>query len=516
MGSPTRAIVALACLTACGGAKYDALFDTGRWRGGTLTDTTGTTPGGEVEDDFLALRPAQTDRYLFVANPTRGTVTRVAVDTLEVLTVGVGADPRLVQTTPDLAQAVVFNRADDTVSILDVESLEQTVVPVRDDLNAMKLSPDSRFAVLWHDRAAESPDDPPADGLQSFNEASFVHLATGEHTGMTVGFDPRDVVFTPDGARAVVVSDASLAVVDLGAPVLAPAMIPLSAAVEPPEAEEVVLDPTGRGAFVRQFGASEVLFVDLDTAAVTPIPVGTNPTDLDLSPDGKTAAVVARGSEELWLLDALDPTAPPRVLPLPAGLSLGSLRYDPTGARGVLYTTASPTDAYAVWDTATDAIEVRGLVKGVSGAAITPTGEAALFFHPADNPPGMDPADPFYGHPAITMAILADGRSNPLLLPADPLGYALSDDGRFAWFAMTGERYLEGLDFTTLLHHQVPLPSPPVFVGVVTDPDPDDDDQPPAWVSQAHDLGRISFYDVDDGTLQTLTGFELNAGVERE
>ncbi|MBW2255919.1 MAG: hypothetical protein JRI25_15150, partial [Deltaproteobacteria bacterium] len=29
----------------------------------------------EQEDDFIALRPAQTDIYVFIANPTRGTVT---------------------------------------------------------------------------------------------------------------------------------------------------------------------------------------------------------------------------------------------------------------------------------------------------------------------------------------------------------------------------------------------------------------------------------------------------------
>jgi hypothetical protein len=33
-------------------------------------------------------------------------------------------------------------------------------------------------------------------------------------------------------------------------------------------------------------------------------------------------------------------------------------------------------------------------------------------------------------------------------------------------------------------------------------------------VSQDHDLGRISFYDPDDDSLETLTGFELNSGIE--
>jgi hypothetical protein len=34
------------------------------------------------------------------------------------------------------------------------------------------------------------------------------------------------------------------------------------------------------------------------------------------------------------------------------------------------------------------------------------------------------------------------------------------------------------------------------------------------YVSQEHDLGRISFYDADQASLNTITGFELNSGIE--
>ena len=43
--------------------------------------------GSEEESDFLALRPATTNTYVFVANPDRNTVTRINVETLEVMTV---------------------------------------------------------------------------------------------------------------------------------------------------------------------------------------------------------------------------------------------------------------------------------------------------------------------------------------------------------------------------------------------------------------------------------------------
>ena len=49
--------------------------------------------GSESEDSFLALRPATTDAYVFVANPDRNTVSRISVPSLEVLTTEVGVEP---------------------------------------------------------------------------------------------------------------------------------------------------------------------------------------------------------------------------------------------------------------------------------------------------------------------------------------------------------------------------------------------------------------------------------------
>ena len=51
--------------------------------------------GSEEESDFLALRPATTNTYVFVANPDRNTVTRINVETLGVITVEVGVEPSI-------------------------------------------------------------------------------------------------------------------------------------------------------------------------------------------------------------------------------------------------------------------------------------------------------------------------------------------------------------------------------------------------------------------------------------
>ena len=277
--------------------------DTGYWGAEAAdwsTSTSGTTWSGgndasteppETEEDSLLLPPAQTDVYVFIANPNRDTVTRVNVLTHEVRTTEVGREPSLVLTTPDYRHAAVFNQGEDSVSIIESDSLEVQTVDVRDNFNAMVMSPEGMWVALWHDQDRDEAGD--SDGLQSFNEVSFVHLPTGDHFPMAVGYNPGSVVFTPDGTLATVVSDAYLAVVDLTAESPLPDLIALSDdLIDPPEAQEVLVAPDGSYAFVRQFGVEELLVVDLDARTIDMVPVGTNPTDIDLAPGGLEAIVV--------------------------------------------------------------------------------------------------------------------------------------------------------------------------------------------------------------------------------
>jgi YVTN family beta-propeller protein len=119
-------------------------YDTGGALGAEASDTEGGDNddglGSEQEDDFLKLAPAVTDAYVFVANTTRGTVTRIAVPELTVVTVDVGTDPTVVTTTSDYSRAVVFNQGSDDISIIDAETLTVQTVAVRHNLNPLTAS----------------------------------------------------------------------------------------------------------------------------------------------------------------------------------------------------------------------------------------------------------------------------------------------------------------------------------------------------------------------------------------
>ncbi len=493
-----------ACEPSAGRARYDSAWDTGAAFGGGAADT-GPVPPSESENDYLRLAPAATDRYVFVANPDRDTLTRIAVSTLDVQTVPVGAVPSTVQTTSDYRLAVTLNEADDSVSIVEAESLAVATVKVRDNMNQLSLSPDGAWAMTWYDPSAESLGT--TDGVKSYNEVSFVNTGSPEHFPMAVGYSPAGVRWSEDGQLAVVVSDATLAVVDLSADTPSVRLVTLSDVPDDaPVAEEVVLSPRGDYAFVRQRGEEGLLLVDLAGGLVERIPVGADPTDMDLNPDGTALAVVARTAREVWSFDVADPWAAPTVTPFPSPVAYGSITFAGDGSSALLYTNAAAVDQLAVWHVREGTFEERGLVKPVASVAVSPTGDTVVVFHTKTDADGAEENE-FTGKWAITLMEVNGYRENRLLLPSEPTGYSLSDDSRWGFFILEGTALLEACSFASLIPDLVTLPSEPAFVGVLPG-------QSVAWASQAHDLGRLSFYDPDAATLDTLTGFELNSEIE--
>lgn len=504
-------------LSDTGAAKGGADFadeDSGASADGGGGDGGGEEPPPEEEDAYAALAPASTATYVFVANPDLGTVTRISVPSLAVLTAEVGTKPTVVATTADYSTAVVFNQGSDDLSVVDAETMEVTTVEVRDNYNNMVMSPDGRWVACFHDqaKAEREGDEGDSGGTESYNEVSFVDVRTGAHFPTIVGFNPRQILFTADASRAVVVSDAYLVVVDLSGeePERFPVAIS-SDTVDPPVAEEVVLDPGGHYAIVRQFGVNELVVVDLDTLIAGQVAVGDSPTDLDVTPDGLEAVAVARGSNELWVYDLSDPYIEPVIVNLPADELLGSVVMSADNTKGLLFSTASGKSRYAVWDRTaadpTDSVTVRSLEKPVAGMSVSPDGGTLLIFHDKDNGEDVPSSSVFYNEYALTLVSLADFFPNTLRLAGKPGEFAHTADGAAGFLIEEGTPELLALHYSELRHDAIALKSDAVHVGVLPDTHL-------VYASQEHDLGRISFYDYDTEELQTVTGFELNAQID--
>ena len=473
--------------------------------------------GSEEEDDFLKLLPAVTDQYVFVANPARDTITRISVPSLEVITVEVGVDPDVVVTTSDYSRAITFNKGSDTISVIDSSTLDVLEVDVLDNLNNMEVSPSGDWAIAFHDADLDDGTSS-SNSTQSFNEISIVDTLTGDHYPMVVGRNPHQVKFTEDSNLAVVISDEKLALINLGASYPDRSIVEISDdLLDPPRAEEIEITPNGDYAFIRQYGAAELVLVDLSSEEVYSLPVGDNPTDLDLSPDGLEAVIVDRGAGQIYIYPTEEPESQlATIIDLPPGELIGSLQFSPDSTKAVLYTTAAPVSHYTTWDLTgdisdPDAMTVRPLVKPIASVSITPTGGGLVIFHSDEVSTDGDPT--YDGQHALTLVDLDDFLDNPMILPGEPTAYASSDSGEVGFYIMDGVPTLTMVAFDALLHWDIPLKSNPVHVGVLPNTNY-------AYVNQEHDLGRLSFLDPGepldphDDELKTITGFELNSAIE--
>ncbi|MEC8423756.1 MAG: hypothetical protein VX000_08265, partial [Myxococcota bacterium] len=181
------------------GAWSDGGSDGGGGEPGESWDTGDYDDGYDREEEQAVepLRPAASEDHLFIANPDRATLTRITVDGLGVVTTPVGRDPSVVRVTPDGRRVLVLNRGDDTVSLVDAQTLETRHLPLRPRMNRLEVSPDGRWSISWHDVAYDAAA-PERDhgGTASYNEISLIDIDQGSHVPQVVGFHPRDVSFS--------------------------------------------------------------------------------------------------------------------------------------------------------------------------------------------------------------------------------------------------------------------------------------------------------------------------------
>jgi DNA-binding beta-propeller fold protein YncE len=468
-------------------------------------------PPPEEEDDFLASEPRATDVFVFIANPERDTVSKVNAETRAIETIEVGDEPTMVVVSADYERAVAFNASSDSVTVIDADTNATAELDVREDFNFIQISPDGRWVVAWFNAALVDANFD-IDGVRSFTEVSFVDTVSLQVQSYSVGFNPKDVRFTADSNTAIVLSDAFITVAHLDQEPIALDLLDLGAdPLDPPVAAEVEVTPSGAFGFIRYQGSDGILVVDLADGSLGTLDGGLDPSDLDLSPNGLDCLVVSRGSSELRVFDATDPlNVAPLILPTPPTSTLGSLVMSPDGSRGLLFTTAVPEDRITFWDVTTGVMVERRLEKPVDSVAISPDGASALIIHTLGDAPDED--DLFTNNYALTVVDLNTWLTNPVVLASKPLRWTTSNDGRYSLFVMENNRNVGVIDYRTRLVDDVLVPSIPVYIGIMPlETEPED---AVGWVSQQHELGRLSFVKPFDLSVQTVTGFELNSEID--
>ena len=210
------------------------------------------------------------------------------------------------------------------------------------------------------------------------------------------------------------------------------------------------------------------------------------------------------------------------VVPLPAeGLGAASVSGD--GSQALLYTTTRDgAQRVVLYDMKTHALRLVPVDKGISGVLSDAGGSTFLVFHrrESDLRPSS-PSDPAFiasswglsvinvaagaarliltTHEAAAAALLAPPQREPkmFVIFAQPFGVTFEPS----------RRDVLSINLTTFRMDTLRVPSSPREVGVI----------PGAWrvfVNQLHPQGRITFVDADSLRPQTVTGYQLNAGID--
>lgn len=475
----------------------------------------------EQEDSFYRARPANTDRYVFVVNPDRDTVSKINAGSRAVYTLPVGAHPTQVEvgySNPD--KAVVLNEGESTLSIIGVQDDSVKTVGIHPDTNYMALSGDGRHAITWFNANVEGAYTG-VDGVRSYSSISVIDTGDANHepvsTPLTVALNPRGATFIPSTNQALVLCDDALAQVTLTNPPTY-RLIPLTQDIdENLTVAEMKVSNDGHYAWVRLLNVADLIVVDLNTSdpltAVTRLPLSAIASDMDLAE--RNLVLVDRDNRALEVYDAQDPDAEPQFIPTPLNQLVGAVELSSDLQTAILYTTLTskdiagtseedtPLNRFSVWDLSDNSITLHELVKPVESVFLnhTSVGDVATFIHQGD---ATSSVSTFNKAEAFSHYYFSDGLVAPVRLESPMKSLADDPDGRYEFMILEDSLSVVVIDYQTRQVSSLDAQSQPAFVGILTGSNV-------AYVSQEHELGRISFIDAETSQVNTITGFELNS-----
>ncbi len=473
----------------------------------------------EMETDQSFRAPVATGQVLWSANPDSGRVALIDAKTLQVRMTNAGFGPTYlaaVPSAPGRDSAIVINVGshDATWFTASATNIDTVTIPTHVGANAWSISADGHFAIAWTDVTRIDGGAP--DSVNGYSELTVIDLSASPpaSTRLSVGFRPSEVVFDAAAAHAFAVVDEGISVLDLsGNPELSQ-LLTVGTAEQQAHARDVNFAPDGSFAVVRVEGSSDVEIIDLSSNERQVVDLGSSVTDLDLSPDGKTATAV--------LGDATPPQVVSFAVPKPdpdashfdtasiAGELVRSVTLAPDGELALLYANAVPSNHLTLLDTAPGAhhfgfrtLDLQGAVQGVF---VAPDSMAAIAFQ---TPPAGS------AKKGLFSIVPTEAMRSPRLVGTDavPAEIAFSDaaQGKALVTVHDAQSTVRGvyvIGLANLEQNFVTLASEPLpgATGIVAEANR-------GFVAQKHPEGRITFIDLDTGVAQTLSGFEIAARV---
>lgn len=370
-------------------------------------------------------------------------------------------------------------------------------VPVPPWLSDLAWSPNGRYAIGWVNLADEAS---PPSGVINLTSVQVLDIETGTLAPVTVGFAPDQVLYAADSARAVVLSQSRVAVIDLASsPPKTEVIFPLTLS-----ADQVVtpigvsLTPDGRYALIPVAGSSDLYVLDLESHSINLISMSSSASDVAVNALNDRTVVVFAGRAAVDLIDHafFDVESIPLDEPMRHIIDLGE--------QDLLWSHTGPRDVYRL-DVATGNVIEYRMQSAPSAVNVAPGGSHAVVFTAGSGSGALA------GLPGMEIIDLQDdrGRSTPYLLESPGVAVAWNDEaaGVRAMILQADAEYVYDLDLITGAASELPLPAAPTGLWRV----------PGGGFAMSLDaaMGRVIFTDAAGVETGQAEGFALLGGLDR-
>lgn len=373
-----------------------------------------------VPDDLVTSDSVSINGKVYLLSPYGNRVIQVDRVTLDVRSVEVGRNPRVL-TTDEGEDApghiYTINQDDHTLSVIDIEAFDANpteYVPdelqLRPFFDQLIFSPSGNVVVSYIGSDVDEAD-LVGQGSVNPNEIAIIDLTADPRTVefRTLDARPTDVVFTADGSKAVIPMQTDLAVLYMGT--LDVLRYPFSLdSADPARPALVRTSPDSSRVFASVTGETDVYIIDMDTGIFeTIIATPFVPRDIQVTPDGERT-IVAGGSTSVVVFDNV--IFEPESLEVGTGVDTLVLDDDTDVAFALAYNASYQQSSFATIEFDEGAPEVETYVTDapISRIEIDPTGQTAVIFHTNSG----------YGSGKLSMFNLTQRHPSTILLESAP------------------------------------------------------------------------------------------------
>ena len=471
----------------------------------------GPPPPPELELGANFEAPIVAGTTIWSVNPSSDRLALIDAKTRQVRVVETGRRPTYITHVPTPSgaspRALVLNVGEASLSLFEAGTeIRSDDFPVTPQANSWAVSKEGRFAAAYTD---SSQIELPAL-TEGYQDLSLVDMRakTPLVIDLVAGYRPRKVLFNQDETRLIVVGQNDITTFDLSGDtpkIERSTEIPSQSTVPP----QIEIDPTGLYALVLQQPSKTLSLVNLASGESKSITLASYLTDVDFDSTGSFAVGVMPNINtftQIPIPNGFDDINTLGYLSL--GLhNYGSIAISESGSQFVTYTTATQTpyiDVISGSPLARRELDLKAPLRTVQLNQSGAFGVGLLL--PASN------ADSTGAFALIPVVDPLPVRLKSTIAPPTSLAIS-SGENQFSAMVICKDENTSNYaaylaEMPTFRVDEYVLQYEPVAAGFIESEDL-------AFIAEKHPLGKIDFINITTKKLESITGFEVAAGVVR-